>query len=612
MLFTIDDFEYSPTGLGSGTVLDLDSDTHPATSDKDPKYSAPRASAASSTMPSAVKVQRGEKAAKRKRPDTNEPPKKRVRSESASSNQEQAHGDDEDAQDQILLLETAVLESKRHYNNITTLLHIARDHNRDEGKALLATVALCRVFIRLLAAGSLLRKKNHSDKDVILVHWLRDRLAEYNEVLLSFLASDEHALTALTLSMRLLKAHGQYPYRENDEHSFPKVLLRDIVVALCRPGAEQVRREFVEKFVDEYDDIRLFTFKAIQDKLAEQDAHSGSGSGSKQDAAFEAVFELLSSIEGVPQSREELSDFYVDPPKKQKGHELFSVSKHKKAAQDAWLALMGRDMTKDQRKRLLDIMSSVIAPWFTKPELLMDFLTDCYDSGGSMSLLALSGVFYLIQERNLDYPAFYTKLYSLLDADILHSKYRSRFFRLLDVFVASSHLPAALVASFIKRLARLSLNAPPSAVVTIIPWMYNLFKKHPTTTFMMHRVPRTEEEKEKLANEGMGDPFDPDEQDPMETQAIDSCIWEIVQLQSHYHPNVATIAKIVSEQFTKQIYNMEDFLDHSYASLLEAEMGKNIRKAPVVEFQIPKRIFLPQDIDSQVEDNLQMKLWDFS
>lgn len=575
-------------------------------------------------MPSAVGVPTGrrgaeEKTSKRKRPNTTEPPKKRARSESTSTssdNGQDGDGDDaddgDDPQAKILLLETAILESKRNYNSITTLLHIARDQDNDEDKALLATVALCRVFIRLLAGGSLHRKKNLAEKDVILVHWLRDRLAEYHEVLLSFLTNDDHALTALTLSMRLLKAHGQYPYRDADEHSFPKALLRDIVAALCRPGVDQVRREFVEKFVDEYDDIRLYTFKAIQDRLSDQGAESASVAGSRPDGLFAAVFELLSSIEGVPQSREELADFYVDPPKKQKGHELFSVSKHKRAAQDAWLALMGRDMTRDQRKRLLDIMSRVIAPWFTKPELLMDFLTDCYNSGGSMSLLALSGVFYLIQERNLDYPAFYTKLYSLLDADILHSKYRSRFFRLLDIFLASSHLPAALVASFIKRLARLSLNAPPSAIVTIIPWMYNLFKKHPTTTFMMHRVPRTKEEKEKLATEGMDDPFDTDVLDPMETRAIDSCIWEIVQLQSHYHPNVATIAKIVSEQFTKQFYNMEDFLDHSYASLLEAEMGKNIRKAPVVEFQIPKKIFLSHAVDSQADDSLQVKLWDFS
>ncbi|ROV88385.1 hypothetical protein VMCG_10525 [Cytospora schulzeri] len=547
-------------------------------------------------MPSAIQ----EKTVKRKRPVTKEPPKKRARSESSSEDE------DQNPEAAILLLETAILESKKNYNNINTLIQIARRQDADEEQALLAIVALCRVFIRLLAAGGLSRKKNLPEKEVILVHWLRDRLAEYHTVILSLFNQEDQAMTALTLSMRLLKAEGQYPQSDKDEYSFPKALLRDIVSALCQPEVDEaVRTEFIEKFVDEFDDVRFYTFKALQDILAR------SGEDSAQGLTLDTLFEFLSSIEGVPESSEELEDFYIDPPKKKKGHELFSVSKHKRAAQEAWLGLMKLDMGKDQRKRLLDIMSRVIAPWFTKPELLMDFLTDCYNTGGSMSLLALSGVFYLIQERNLDYPAFYAKLYSLLDADILHSKYRSRFFRLLDTFLASSHLPAALVASFIKRMSRLSLNAPPSAIVTIIPWMYNLFKKHPTCTFMMHRVPRTEEERKKLANEGLEDPFNPDEEDPMETGAIDSCIWEIVQLQSHYHPNVATITKIVSEQFTKQIYNMEDFLDHSYGSLLEAEMTKNVKKAPVVEFQIPKRILLPQDTGSGVEDSLLAKLWSF-
>jgi U3 small nucleolar RNA-associated protein 19 len=229
--------------------------------------------------------------------------------------------------------------------------------------------------------------------------------------------------------------------------------------------------------------------------------------------------------------------------------------------------LMNLEMDKQQRKTILRLTATSIAPWFLKPELLMDFLTDSYDTGGSMSLLALSGMFYLIQEKNLDYPSFYKKLYSLLDSEILHSKHRSRFFRLLDTFLASTHLPAVLVASFIKRLSRLTLNAPPGGVVAVVPWIYNILKKHPTCTFMIHRETTTAEAKEILGQEGMDDPFLPDEEDPMETLAIDSSLWEIVLLQSHYHPNVATLAKIISEQFTKHSYNLEDFLDHSYGSV---------------------------------------------
>ncbi|KAK5239359.1 Maturation and nuclear export of 40S ribosomal subunits interacting protein [Cryomyces antarcticus] len=89
----------------------------------------------------------------------------------------------------------------------------------------------------------------------------------------------------------------------------------------------------------------------------------------------------------------------------------------------------------------------------------------------------------------------------------------------------------------------------------------------------------------------MDDPFDDEEKDPMHTNALESSLWEIETLQSHYHPNVATLAKIISEQFTKRNYNLEDFLDHSYSGIVDAELGKELRKAPVVEYEIPKRIF---------------------
>jgi U3 small nucleolar RNA-associated protein 19 len=281
---------------------------------------------------------------------------------------------------------------------------------------------------------------------------------------------------------------------------------------------------------------------------------------------FDNALEILTAVQTVPESKEELEDFYVTAPKKSK-HDLYSLTKHKGRAQGAWLALMNLEMSKDQRKSILRIMADSIAPWFMKPELLMDFLTDSYNAGGSTSLLALSGVFYLIQEKNLDYPSFYRKLYSLLDSEILHSKHRSRFFRLLDNFLASTHLPAALVASFLKRLSRLTLHSPPSGVVAVVPWIYNLLKRHPTCTFMIHRETRGAHAKDILEKEGLEDPFLMDEDDPMETNAIESSLWEIVTLQSHFHPNVATLANIISEQFTKHSYNLEDFLDHSYGSV---------------------------------------------
>ncbi|KAF3067474.1 hypothetical protein GL218_08652 [Daldinia childiae] len=540
-----------------------------------------------------------EESLKRKR---SEDPKKANKRAKPKDSDESDERDEHDPQAEILQLENEILESKKNYNNITTLLGLAQKDNDDDSTQL-AVVSLCRVFLRLFASGNIARRNGQSEKDIVVVQWLKKRLGDFKQIILSELGQEDTASTALTLAMRILQAEGKYT-NDKDEYSFPKGFLKEVVEALILSESEDIREEFCEKFLGEYADIRFYTFKALKDILSEEPLISSN------EILFDSVFDLLSFFEDVPTSTEEMGEFYIDAPRK-KSHPVASLNQQKKQAQEAWVALLDLGLNREQRKKVLQIMTKSIVPWFTKPELLMDFLTDSYNSGGAISLLALSGVFYLIQERNLDYPSFYRKLYSLLDANILHSKHRSRFFRLLDTFLSSTHLPAVLVASFIKRITRLCLSAPPAAIVVVIPWIYNLFKKHPLCTFMMHRVPRSPEEKEALENEGMADPFIADEEDPMETCAIDSCLWEVVQLQSHYHPNVATIAKIVSEQFTKQSYNLEDFLDHSYSSLLDAELSKQVKKAPVVEFMIPKKVFLPQDLDSGVEDNLLAKLWDF-
>jgi hypothetical protein len=63
------------------------------------------------------------------------------------------------------------------------------------------------------------------------------------------------------------------------------------------------------------------------------------------------------------------------------------------------------------------------------------------------------------------------------------------------------------------------------------------------------------------------DPYNPNEMDPLKTKALESCLWEIKSLTRHYLSHVATMAKIFSEVFTKPEFVMEDFLDHSYASV---------------------------------------------
>lgn len=54
-----------------------------------------------------------------------------------------------------------------------------------------------------------------------------------------------------------------------------------------------------------------------------------------------------------------------------------------------------------------------------------------------MSLMALNGLFVLMTKYNLDYPAFYDKLYLTTSNDVFKTKYKARFFYLLDKFLQS-------------------------------------------------------------------------------------------------------------------------------------------------------------------------------
>ncbi|GAA5912243.1 hypothetical protein JCM8208_001311 [Rhodotorula glutinis] len=273
---------------------------------------------------------------------------------------------------------------------------------------------------------------------------------------------------------------------------------------------------------------------------------------------------------------------------------LLSLVAHRRAFQDCWLAALALPIRDDDSKRALVMLHRQVLPHMTEPRRLMDWLVDCADVGGTVGILALNGLFTLMQKHGLEYPDFYTKLYSLLDRSVLHVRYRPRFFRLLDIFMTSSHLPSTLVASFIKRLARLALAANPAAIVAVVPFIYNLLKRHPACMPLIHRASDDDDEYD-WAN----DPYNHAEPDPTESGALDSSLWELTALQRHYLASVSGLAKVFTEAMNKQSYSMEDFLDHSYATLIETELARKITNrapalAPVPQRQPIGDSFFPQ------------------
>lgn len=195
--------------------------------------------------------------AKRKRTSTGDKVTK-VTKRRRSSNEEA-----EDPNAKILLMEQGILESKKNYNDIATLLSIASRYEDGEDESTLAAVTLCRIFLRLLAQGSLIAKKGLSEKDAVVVGWLKDQFSQYKTLLQNMLEDEDLAVTALTLCMRTLKAEGEHLY-DKEEYTFPQAFLENIVAVLITSDNEDARKAFLESYVEEYDDIRYYTFKSVK------------------------------------------------------------------------------------------------------------------------------------------------------------------------------------------------------------------------------------------------------------------------------------------------------------------------------------------------------------
>jgi U3 small nucleolar RNA-associated protein 19 len=194
------------------------------------------------------------KPAKRKRNNSETKPSKRARSESC----------EEDVQAQILLLETEIFESKKNYNNITALIKLLRDDDEDPENSVVAAISLCRVFTRLMVSGDMAKREGTSEKEAVVVEWLRERYSEYKMAILALLGEEGISSTALSLCMRLLKTEGQHLHNSK-EYNFPTKFLMAIVRVLLKPGSDgSARKEFSEKYVEESDDVRFYTLEAIE------------------------------------------------------------------------------------------------------------------------------------------------------------------------------------------------------------------------------------------------------------------------------------------------------------------------------------------------------------
>ncbi|MEQ2269749.1 Nucleolar complex protein 4 [Xenotaenia resolanae] len=478
-----------------------------------------------------------------------------------------------------------ILESRKHANNVFDILEFLQSEKEED--VICAVNACCKLFCTLLERKDLFIGKlpgedaslngGHSAEMKYKI-FMRHRYNSCVEIMLEHLNHETHEVkeSALCCLMKFAEGQGQHPLEDLDwsEHfSFPRELIQAVVHNLLSQSSDNSL--LISRFQEflEMEDVRYYVMSSIRENVA---TVMEKNKGAVLPVYQSNVFILMSNI-NMPSQNSELTNFMVKQEAKHEDWKAAKLNDHKRAFERMWLGFLKYKLPTSMYKKVLVILHESILPHMSKPTLMIDFLTAAYDVGGAISLLALNGLFVLIHQHNLDYPDFYKKLYNLLEPSVFHVKYRARFFHLANLFLRSSHLPVYLVAAFAKRLARLALSAPPTALLIVLPFIYNLIRRHPSCRVLIH--------KPTLEDELLEDPYVMEEEDPALCHALDSSLWEIKTLQRHYHPDVAKAAMLINTPLSEQEDDISEGLEITAYELMERDLKLSQGKGTPLEFE---------------------------
>ncbi|XP_070205043.1 nucleolar complex protein 4 homolog isoform X2 [Littorina saxatilis] len=454
----------------------------------------------------------------------------------------------------------------------------------DASVAIVAVRALQQIFARLLSVGEMVidtmpDKEEDLTKGEKVSVWLREQYKTACDALVEKLDNADAKLqeASLVALLKFVEQEGQRPLDKPaaGQLSFPYTLLQSVVEKLLSKTDNMEALILRLSEVMEHDDVRFFLMKAIKQELGKTPTKD------RNEVFLSNVLCALENLE-FPESdgSEPLTKFLAVSDDNVSQPKLSSLAEQKKSFTACWMEFLRSELTSGLYRRVLTKLDEKVVPFLSSPLVLADFLTQSYDVGGAISLLALNGIFILIHRYNLDYPDFYKKFYTLFEPQIFQAKYKARFFHLADLFLSSTHLPSYLVASFVKRIARLALSAPPAGARLCVVFVYNLMVRHPSCAVLAHHPDYT-------CNT---DPFLMEEQDPAKTKAMDSSLWEIKTLQSHFSPEVAQEAMKINHPVTQE-QKLADFLEVSTEQMMEHAMKKKPTQEVPINHEKPKGLF---------------------
>ncbi|XP_014203424.1 nucleolar complex protein 4 homolog [Copidosoma floridanum] len=482
-----------------------------------------------------------------------------------------------------------ILGSRKHANNLLDILNMWQSHPNP----CIMTIEV--IFEELLRRGDLYQERTISltisepTPEIRYVNWLRNCYEEVWDKLLNSMEDSRPTVQtqALSTAIKLMAAEGKSPLEpvNNIEYYFPLSRLKSIIMKILSPDRDNV--SLITRFqeISSYVDALHYTWKSLPSLTPKRQPHN---------VYIKNLLDFIHKLPLPQESSDSNQDLLCGP--QGSGEFKCDYAAAKKALNKVWSCIMHWEVTQQLHKQLLIVLLERVMSQLDKPILMTDFLMDSLDANGPIGLLALQGVFILVTKHNLDYPNIFTKLYSMFEPEIFHTKYKARLFYLSDIFLSSTHLPEALVAAFAKRLSRLTLVAPPEDIRIILLFIGNLLMRHPGLKRLIDKPLGSSGSKNISPYEISAAPNDPylmEERDPLQSNAMQSSLWEVKSLQCHMLPSVATAARFIREPLPSVEYDMATALEQTGSHIFDREL-KNKIKDIMVTFERPNSMALPK------------------
>lgn len=397
--------------------------------------------------------------------------------------------------------------------------------------------------------------------------WLKSAYEEcYTKILQSLEnASHKIQIQGLSTAMNILSQEGRFPLETKGslDNYVPLPKLKSLLMKIL--SNKQNNSQLINKYTEYllFDDILFFTWKVLPSLTAKSNPNDV------------YIMNYLLLLEKLPVEQNNETNILCGSG--EGSFFTFDEAVTVKCLNKIWHCVMLWDHTPQTQKQLLIVLLEKALPHLEKPLLLTDFLMDSLDVGGPVSLLALQGLFNLIQTHNLNYPNIFVKLYSMFEPEIFHTKYKARLFFLSDLFLSSTHLPENLVAAFAKRLARLALIAPSEDIIVICKFIGNLILRHPGLKCLLNNP---------NCSTANTDPYIMEERDPLRSYAMSSSLWELETLQHHVLPNVANAAKFINTPLPRVEWDLGKILENNGDDIFDKEV-KKFSKLIVLQFEKP-------------------------